>query len=86
MMKGVKAVLLAALLFAGGAHAGEARIGEPVALPVLSTFGGGAIDPAALRGKVVVQVIDRQGVLRQVEVGEMLDEDFDDIAAFAARE
>jgi thiol-disulfide isomerase/thioredoxin len=39
-----------------------------------------------LKGLPVVQVIDRQGVLRQVEVGEMLDEDFDDIAAFAARE
>lgn len=39
-----------------------------------------------LKGLPVVQVIDRQGVLRQVEVGEMLGEDFDDIAAFARKD
>jgi thiol-disulfide isomerase/thioredoxin len=167
MTKALGAALLAgALLLAGGARAGEARIGEAVGLPRLSAVGGGAIDTAALRGKVVVlawfasycpycmleaprlqklyrengdrlavigvniedgdphqadkvrawvarygwtfpvtgdhaalrrvlgklkglpvvQVIDRQGVLRQVEVGEMLDEDFDDIAAFARKD
>jgi thiol-disulfide isomerase/thioredoxin len=165
MRKAFGAVLLA-LALAGGARAGEARIGDTVALPALSTFGAGAIDAGALRGKVVVlayfatwcpwcmqeapklqrlqrehgaklavigvnvdegdagradrvrawvarygwtfpvtgdhaalgrvlgkpkglpvvQVIDRRGVLRQVEVGEMLDEDFDDIAALVDKE
>lgn len=39
-----------------------------------------------IKGLPVLQVIDRRGVLRQVEVGEMLDEDYDDIAAFARRD
>lgn len=35
------------------------------------------------KGVPLVLVIDRRGVLRQVEAGEMLDEDFDEIASFA---
>lgn len=48
------------------------------------------IDSAALeralgkpKGIPALVVLDRRGTVRQVESGEMLDEDFDDIAAFA---
>jgi thiol-disulfide isomerase/thioredoxin len=155
----------ASILLANAAQA-EARIGEPVALPPLSSVNGGTLGADALRGKVVVlayfasycpfcmleapklqklyrdnssrlvvigvniehgdpeqaaktaawiaryrlsfpvtldypalarvlgklkglpvlQVIDRHGVLHQVEVGEMLDEDYADIARFARQD
>lgn len=38
------------------------------------------------KGLPALVVIDRRGVVRQVESGELLDEDFDDIAARARRE
>jgi thiol-disulfide isomerase/thioredoxin len=48
------------------------------------------LDAAALesalgkpKGIPAVMVLDRRGVVHQVETGELLDEDFDDIAAFA---
>lgn len=156
-------VLAHLLLFAGWLHAADVRVGDAPALPALTTLDGKKINPAGLRGKVVVlsyfsttcpfcmneaskleklyrnnadklivigidvdykdaeqkmkaakwvekyklthpvttdfallqpvlgkpkglpvnYVFDRQGKLNRIEVGEMLDEDFDDIARFA---
>lgn len=39
-----------------------------------------------IKGMPVLQVIDRRAVLRQVETGELLDEDYADIARFARKE
>jgi len=47
---------LLAVLFGCGmpAHAADVRLGERPALPVLTMLDGKTIDPARLRGKVVV--------------------------------
>ena len=37
------------------------------------------------KGLPVTYIIDRRGKLNRIEVGEMLDEDFDDIARFAQK-
>lgn len=159
--------LLAALLACSlPAQAAEVRLGERPALPVLTMLDGKTVDPARLRGKVVVlsyfssdcpfcmheapqlqklyrdnsdklivigvnieyqaadqrqraaewirkygwqfpvttdfqalervlgkrkglpvnYIFDKQGVLKRVDIGEIFDEDFDDIASFARRE
>ncbi|RJG05695.1 TlpA family protein disulfide reductase [Noviherbaspirillum cavernae] len=156
-------VLLPLLMFVGGLHAAGARVGDVPVLPALRTLDGTIINPAKLRGKVVVlsyfsstcpfcmneapklqklyrdnadklivigvniedkdpeqkskaliwvekyklmhpvttdfsalervlgkrkglpvnYVFDKQGRLHRVDVGEIFDEDFDDIARFA---
>lgn len=159
------ALMLCLLLMAGWSHAAEPRVGDAPALPPLTTLDGKTIDPAVLRGKIVVlayfasycpycmieapklqklhqqngrdlvvigvniehrdpqqkakaaqwvekyklthpvttdfialervlgklkglpvtYVFDRQGRILRIDIGEMLDEDFDDIARLAQR-
>ncbi|HJV75814.1 MAG TPA: TlpA disulfide reductase family protein [Noviherbaspirillum sp.] len=45
---------MALWLMTGGLHASELRVGDTPRLPAVQTINDGTIDPAALRGKVVV--------------------------------
>lgn len=159
-------LLLACMAVAGSVYAADVRLGQTPVLPVLTTLDGKSIDPASLRGKVIVisyfasycpfcaneapklqklysknmdklivigvnvetkdpqqkekaqqwvrkyqlthpvttdfpaleralgkrqglpinYVFDKRGMLRRVDVGEIFDEDFDDIARFAQQD
>lgn len=54
LMQFLMCLLALACLSVGMANAGEVRIGDTPVLPVLTTLDGKTIDPAKLRGKVVV--------------------------------